>query len=235
MQFYLAFPFLVLLFRRFGYLSITIACLALWGISHKLFGVYISSPAKALGVFGQPSFLPLKLECFVFGILIAEAFWFRSLKPHLPMVLLLLAAGMTYIINPSPYLIGSIIFCIYFTFSKGADPVRLNGSKTVEENILSSRLVQFMADTSYSVYLIHFPVLRFVTSFFATQTWYISLSLGVRFVILLGIIIAVTYPLAFILFKLVEQPGIRMGQRVVKMFCKWRENKQICRQTVAIS
>jgi len=226
MQFYLFFPFLILLFRRFGHLGSTIACLALWWYSHQLFGVYIFSPAKVLGIFPQPSFLPLKLECFVFGILVAEAFWFRFSKNNLPMMLLVLVAGMTLVTNPSPYFEVAILFCVFFIFSKGSGSSSQNKTDFIAERILNSRFVQFMADTSYSVYLIHVPLLWLFASIFATQPMYVSLSPMIRFGILLGIMIGVTYPLAFILFKSVEQPGIRVGQRVIKNWGKLVEGRK---------
>jgi len=218
MQFYLAFPFLMLLFRRFGYWSIAIACLVIWGISHELFGVYITGPAKLLGNFPQPSFLPLKLDCFLFGILVAEAYWFRHLRNNLSMALLLFVAGMTLATHPTPYLQGAILLCICLIFlneSQAPSPSRI---KSMADRFLNSRLVHFMADTSYSVYLIHFPILLFVTSWFCAHPGYVSLSPMVRLGILWGLMVGITYPLAFISFKLIEQPGIKAGQHVVKTF-----------------
>jgi peptidoglycan/LPS O-acetylase OafA/YrhL len=234
MQFYLAFPFLMLFFRRCGYLGAAVACLVLWAVAHHLFGVYITTPSKMLGTFPQPSFLPLKIECFVFGILTAEAFWFRTLKTNLSMLLLLIVGGMVYLTNPSPYLVGAIGVCLYFTFLKGTSLSGRPEMKRMEEAVVNSRLVRFMADTSYGVYLIHLPVLWLTASFFASQPRYVSLTPVARLTILWGIMVSVTYPMAFIIFKSVEQPGIRWGRQALRRWKTPRRKMRILSPTSSI-
>jgi peptidoglycan/LPS O-acetylase OafA/YrhL len=225
MQFYLVFPFLMLLFRRFGYLFITAACLVAWRVAHHLFGVYVINPPKLLGLFDQPSFLPLKIECFVFGILTAEGYWFRTLKPDVSKILLFLTAMILIVTESSIYLKGAIVVCVYFLFSRGPSITGQRVAQTVEESLLASRFAQFLADTSYSIYLIHAPTLILVTSFLAGQKWFVTLSPPVRFLLLLGVVITICYPVAFILFKMIEQPGISVGHRMVKTIGKFRRSR----------
>ena len=211
MQFYLALPFIMLGFRRLGYFWATALCVICWILSHQMFGVYPGSPPKLFGVFPQPTFLPLKLNCFVVGILIAEALHWRKLNLGKSVPLLLGAFIVATLGKEWYFLVACLASCV-FLFPAGSDfePKLL----TATHRFLQTKFVTFVADTSYGVYLIHNLVLLPIAAIFLTKPMYQHLPASIRFALLLAIVIAVTYPLTYAIHRLVETPGIALGRRV---------------------
>jgi peptidoglycan/LPS O-acetylase OafA/YrhL len=78
MQFYAVFPFIMLFMERFRYGLLILICSLLFVSSWHMIGVYITAEPRLLGVMPQPSLLGLKINCFLIGILIAEAYCKRG-------------------------------------------------------------------------------------------------------------------------------------------------------------
>ncbi|MGA2052845.1 MAG: acyltransferase [Opitutales bacterium] len=215
MQFYAAFPFIMLLCRRRGYLLATAFLLGIWYLSHQLFGVYADAPAKVFGTFPQPSFLPLKLSCFLIGILIAEAVYQRFSNPVRSMLLLLLAAAVALLTSQDVYFCVAVYACAAFTLIPGS-PLEHTRVAAALNRLLQRRIFSFLAETSYGTYLFHMLILAPVASLLVEHSSFASWHATARFAFLLITMLALTYPVAFLAYRLVEQPGIRLGQRLLK-------------------
>jgi peptidoglycan/LPS O-acetylase OafA/YrhL len=72
MQFYLIFPLLMVIIKRFGTLFMAAVGITMCLLAHKLFGVYFNP--GLLGNYPQPGFILLKLNFFICGMCIALAY-----------------------------------------------------------------------------------------------------------------------------------------------------------------
>ena len=75
MQFYLFFPFLALLLSRTQFVGGVVVLLGIHWLALQLFGVGIWADPKWIGVFPYPTFLPLKIDCFLVGMLLAAGLY----------------------------------------------------------------------------------------------------------------------------------------------------------------
>lgn len=219
MQFYAMFPFLMLAIRRVGYIWVTAACLAATLVAHRLFGVYVTAQPGPLGIFPQPSFLPLKLPLFLVGIFLAEAAHLRARRPDLSSVLFggavaLAAVRQHEMVTAVTLFIGAAL--LYDPGGHAEDgtrrpPAVLLGGR----RLLSSRAARFLGDTSYGAYLIHIPVMLPVAAALAARPWFRSLPAVGRYAVLLGVVALVTYALAELAYRAIEKPGIALGRRLL--------------------
>jgi peptidoglycan/LPS O-acetylase OafA/YrhL len=211
MQFYLAFPFIMLLFHRRGYVASVAICLLIWGLSNSLIGVYAGTPPKLIGHFPQPTFLPLKLNCFVVGILVAEAFYFRNRTPAKTSLLLLGALavsikGLSWTFQFAVIAASLVIFQVPYATSR---------LLAAFNSFLSTRAVAFLADTSYGVYLAHNLILLPLAATLIENPNYAKMVPLARFSILLVFTAAIVYPIAFLIYKFIETPGINFGRQAL--------------------
>lgn len=203
MQFYLAFPFIMLALHRMGPLRagllLVLACLALrW-----LFPGFFSS-------FPTPSFLPLKLYVFMIGIWMAMA----------------LATG-----QPGKYLLASVgVSALYVLFERSTEAVARvllvvglfymiwptgGGVRERIAAALSNKLARFMGDTSYGLYLLHLLLLIPVAGWLASMPQFIQLPLAVRFTVCAALVVPPCYLGAWLLYRWIEMPGIALGKRIL--------------------
>ena len=206
MQFYLLFPFLVLLGRRFGWL--TSASIAAGG------GVVVALLAAAAGLdYPMPSFLPLKLQLFLSGMLLAA-----GADESRPRLWLRLGAAMLLAAIP----IGGDQDLLHFAvrellvFGFFAQ-VHLRSLGVIDwiSRLLGSRPFHWLGELSYGAYLIHLLILQPVAAAVIGQ---FGTGLGAigRFALTGAIVIPATYVLAFVTYRLVELPGQRLGKAVIK-------------------
>lgn len=235
MQFYLVLPFIMLLNRRIGYFWATAILLFICLAGHKLFGVSLMGRPHIISNFPEPSFLPLKLNYFVVGILLAEAFHFRVQDFYKTALLCFMAIGLagTY---SSPYFLGPVLLSTFLLlYDPSQDRLHIKNVFNLASDALGSRIASFMADTSYGVYLLHNIILFPLSAYFITaQPWYVNLSPFERYGILLFIMICLTYPIAFLLHILVEKPGISLGKSIIRSLNNRKERavSQVQQQAV---
>lgn len=209
MQFYLAFPFIMLLVSRFGLIRsgalLVVACLAL----RLAFPGYFRQ-------FEMPAFLPMKLYAFIIGI------WLAVGRANQRMTLSLLASlglAATYAVykhNAEAFGLIPLAAVLFYLLNDGTLP----GTALIEKLVgpvrvaFSGRISRFLGDASYGLYLIHLLVLIPVAGYFAKQAFYLELPYGARFAICLCITLSISLALAWAAHQWIEQPGIKLGKRV---------------------
>ena len=213
MQFYAAFPFVILFMRRFGFLPLAALSVTLFVASKLLIGVYLAEP-KLFGTFPQPSLLPLKLNCFMVGILIAEAHYCP--KPKMVDGLLATALGLAFLRQNYYFSVLAVVFMLLVMTPIWKPPVI---AKTIVEYLslfFSSRVARHIGDISYGVYLLHMLVLLPVAYWLTTQGWYVQQTAATRSIMLSVVAFVPIYLASLASHMLIEQPFIAYGREVVK-------------------
>ena len=206
MQFYLLFPFLILLGRRIGW--IPAALVAAGG------GVAIALLAGAAGLdYPMPSFLPLKLQLFLAGMLIAA-------DPGESLARLWMRLGAAMLLAAIP--IGGDQDLLHFAVREllvfgffALVHWRSLGVIGWVSRLLGSRPFYWLGELSYGTYLIHLLILQPVAAAVIGQ-FGTGLGAAGRFALTGAIVVPVTYVLAFVTYKLVELPGQRLGKAMIK-------------------
>lgn len=219
MQFYLAFPFLMLFWRRAGpivaVLFVAGACLAL------RFGAPLVIDAYAM-----PTFLPLKLPLFLAGMLAAASFFASGRR------FWMLAIAAAVVATAPSWRTDGVLDCaarVCFVAALLGLPAadRFSGQPLVHgllafaNSILRMKAFRFLGDVSYGVYLIHLlimiPIVGRVIVFLgpgAGGAEICALSLAAT--------VFIAYPLAWGLHRTVEQWGIGTGRAVVERLQRMR-------------
>lgn len=211
MQFYIIFPFLIILINKIGRFTPIILCTIIYLASKILLGNY-NTPGL-LFHYGQPSFLPMKINIFLIGILLGEAnFLAKSSKEYEVLKLL----GFIFILS----LIGNDIITICFSFyfilwnfsMLDYSPIFLTRTFTIIEKRLATNFTTFLANTSFSVYLSHLIVLYSCNAFFLKNDLYIGLQPLARFFLLFSCSIPIIYFISYLVYCYIEFPSIKAGK-----------------------
>jgi peptidoglycan/LPS O-acetylase OafA/YrhL len=209
MAFYAAFPFLMILVARFGFLLTAIAvsclCVAASFLAYDFFGA-----------FAVPAFLPIKLPIFFAGMLIAAALKAPRLQAWLfiacAFALTLLpvhpvAHGLTQV---GVRLLSAVALAGATNLALIPDRLLLRRAATFLSNLLGNRLSVILGDASYAVYLVHLlvmlPVAAIVHPHLQGHRW-------LAFAAVALLVIAIVYPVALLLSRVVERPGINAGKK----------------------
>ncbi|MGX5668676.1 acyltransferase family protein [Rhizobium daejeonense] len=211
MQFYLMFPFLMLLVLRAGWLRA--ACFIMAA------GVAIAISLKVAGIrFPMPSFLPLKLHIFVAGMLLAgglnssrKTIWMHFGVASFA-VLLPVGASASPLHEAVRLMVISLFFALVYA---SVLPGRMSKLFTGASEFLGSRFFHYLGEFSYGAYLTHLlimqPVIAMLIGEFGTE-----MSAPARFFAALALTIPVVYLLAGAGYYVVEKPGQRMGRLLSK-------------------
>lgn len=213
MQFYVLFPFLMLIIRNIGYFLPIFLFTILYLIAPFLFGNY-NSPGIFLH-YGQPSFLPLKINVFLIGLLLGKAKYFinsqneeKAFKP-LFFVFILSFIGYDFIIN-----ISAIYLLLWVISTSQKSNTSLFHMFQKIDNLLDNKIVTFFSDTSYAVYLVHLMIIYLANWTFLKNQFYISNNYLYNFILLVLFVIPVSYLIAFILYRIIEFPFIQFGKKI---------------------
>jgi peptidoglycan/LPS O-acetylase OafA/YrhL len=213
MQFYFLFPFLMLIFKKIGYFIPIFLFTILYLTAPFLFGNY-NSPGILLH-FGQPSFLPLKINVFLIGVLLGKAKYFMNVKNEekaskfLFLVFILSFFGYDFIINISA------IYLLLWIKSTSQKPNKfLFHTFQKMDNLVDNKIVTFFSDTSYAVYLVHLMIIYIVNWVFIKNEFYISNNYLYNFILLIVFVIPFSYLIAFILYRIIELPFIQFGKKI---------------------
>ncbi len=214
MQFYAIFPFLMLLIKKIGRIFPVILCTILYLSSSYLFGSY-NTPGILLH-FGQPSFIPLKINIFLLGIFLGEAKYYINQNEESKAFQLLFLTLILSFIGNDPII---MTFCFYFIiwiFSMlKLSPKFLTSFFDNIEKKLDNNFTTFFANTSFSVYLLHLIVLYSVNAYFVNHDIYSKTNPIYRFILLLVICLPFIYFISYFVYKFIEYPFIKIGRKII--------------------
>lgn len=215
MQFYLAFPFIVLLYRRLGNLSATLLLTFVWALGHGLIRVGLKRAGIAYDTIALNSILPHNLLPFLVGIVLCRAFAAPragSERIFLTLGALLLArlAGAGFFL-PLTMLIALLLIVGDAPGERfaGIGPIR------AARAALASRPCALLADLSYGIYLVHPMILGPLMTWFIGQPFFMQANPLLRVPMLLALALPAVFAIAWVLHYQVERPGIQLGKRVV--------------------
>lgn len=214
MQFYLAFPFIMLAAHRLGTLKTTIVLTLLSVVFINVFPEYVAA-------FQLPSFLLLKLNMFLAGMLIGLALFSKAelVVPYFAAAAFL--ATLTFFAKfgvPSSIIRGSILVGFgLFALRERLEflPGLLTKVLSHLSQIMGGKIGNFMGEVSYGVYLSHqfiiFPVLAYLFSNYgsALNTPQLNFAAGV-------ISLPLVYLLSWLLHRSIEKEGIQAGRILIK-------------------
>ena len=210
MQFYLLFPFIMLVTMRFGYAASLIGIMALCCVGRYVLPNYYEA-------FEMPSMILIKLNIFLSGMLLAEAVRKKSLL-YIVFALLGPAASVLMGLEAIPLQIAMEVLmilgmaAILWQYAEGSLMVRLIA---LPRKILNNRFSTWLGDVSFSVYLLHLLIVIPAIAMLLTHTGLSAKSDFVRFAVVCAVCLPVTYALASLLYKFVEKPGVLIGKRVL--------------------
>ena len=206
MQFYAAFPFIVVLARRMGWLlaAIAVACL----------GIAIVFALYAFGVdFPMPAFLPLKLHLFLAGMMIAADHGGDRRRLIMQFALTMLFAAIPFGSDPDllHFLVREALVIGFFAL------VHWRSFAIVDRlsRLLGSKPFYWLGELSFGTYLIHLMVLHPVAAW-TIRRFGTDIAASSRFAIVFLIVAATSYALAFAGYTLIERPGQRLGRSILE-------------------
>lgn len=206
MQFYFVFPALWLLMNKFGFVRAALYI----GLPTIIVGFGVSK----LVHYSEPSFILLKLQYFIAGILI-----FNTLS-HVCNGRVRLAFG------------ACAVFLVSLDYRYGSQLVVLpllalsmiivgwceaeNRMPPWIRHLLNSRLTRFASDTSYGVYLFHGFFISASGLIISSQPELLALPAYLRVVLMFLFVSTCAYMTAYAVFRCVELPGISFGKAVIQ-------------------
>lgn len=210
MQFYLFFPFLVMIIRKIGWFPMTIIILALTLINSRLFGLY--GQPGLIASYVLPGFLGFKLYIFLAGMLLGGAYLNRKSA----LWMLFIALGIIFYSTTIQFK-AFFVLCLFILFYDfNTNPAKIPGFLIKMTKMLGSPFGKFLGNTSYSVYLVHMLILFPILVFLHGLDWFAALSDNLKMLAAGSIVIPLVYLISYVLFKIVELPGISFGRQVLK-------------------
>lgn len=210
MQFYLFFPLIMLAFLRLSPIVATALFIGICLAIRLLFRDFIMS-------FQMPALLAIKLYVFLIGIWIAQARSERTMLRGL-----IIGAGlatMWLLMERSPVALARLLLVIgmFYLMNNGTLP----GSQALTaitlrlRRVLSCKPAMFMGETSYSVYLAHLLIAIPVAGLCTHYPGFVQLRNLERFGLAAAIIIPLSYLMGWLLYNLIEKPGIQVGRQIL--------------------
>lgn len=216
MVFYAAFPVALWLFRR----SLTRSILAAVAMLFlAVFAFVLISPAKTLSEQWAMYIHPLnQIPFFLAGMLIATLTPRRNYA--VASAILVLAAVAVFCLLPfGAERIGMVVGTnrIVFTLACVAVVLGVYASGLSAHGVIH-RVLSFLGDASYSIYLLH-PIVAFPVIQIATR-----LGLGQEYLLHVHLLacVPITLLASWLSYRFLEQPGMRLGQNLA---AAWRSHR----------
>jgi peptidoglycan/LPS O-acetylase OafA/YrhL len=210
MQFYLAFPAIMLATSRIGpvksSLILIISCISLKALFPDFFHQ-----------FEMPTFLPIKLYIFLVGIWIAIARAQKSMRRGFFVSLSIAALWVVFERSSMSVVRMLLITLMFYLMNNGTLPASrfLQGGINVVRKYLSGSISKFMGDTSYATYLVHLIVILPIAGELSQLPQYQALNPEIRFGTCLLLSMPTIYTISWLLYKSVEISGIKIGKKIV--------------------
>ncbi|MBZ9815121.1 acyltransferase family protein [Mesorhizobium sp. CA7] len=215
MQFYAVFPALMLLVRRLDWIWSAILVAALGGLAVMIL--------KSMSIhFPMPSFLPLKIQVFLCGMLLAGVLAQSQPRPllHLALAMALAAIPFGDGYGLSKFLIREALVLGFFALVLYRMLPGLAGAVSRKIAVaLGGGLFHVLGELSYSIYLIHLLVLQPVAAFVIARYGQ-EMDAPLRFAVVLAIVLPTVCALSFVTYRLIEMPGQQVGRVVLSRFAR---------------
>lgn len=224
MQFYLIFPLLML-------------CMQRWGAFRFGLGVALLCMVLRLVVPGHftqwqmPAFIPMKLAIFLIGMWMAVGRHSRRYLSAFTISMLVAILLMCAERSLSSIFRVGITVTLFYLLTDGTLPSYAVLDKIIERirSCFSGKLARFAGDSSYSVYLLHLLVLIPLAGTFSQFDAYLKLPAPIRFFLCAVMLICLVYPTAWMLHRVVETPGIRLGKMITGLIAAKEVSAQVSR------
>jgi len=204
MQFYFVFPLLLVVARKVPLIIIATIVAAIAAVSPKLFGNYLD--AGIFSHFGQPSFLPYRLNAFFAGMLVA--LWLKNnAGSNKKNITSNLRFGCAAIISVLP--LSKPVILLYFLF------IALCYKKVPYlSTLLSLKPMRYLGNISYSIYLCHILIVYPAIYWLIQQSSFLDLRPIERFSIGTLISMPIVIVSSYLLYKIIEKPSIVLGKQL---------------------
>lgn len=210
MQFYLLFPFIMLLVMRYGFaVSATllmVVCLA----ARWLFPDYFNA-------FPMPSMILIKLPLFLAGMLISHAVMQNNLRYCALALLAPVIAWQMHIAETHLRLLAECVMITGMTLLlwQPDEENRLRRITATPRKLLTCRFSLFLGDVSYSVYLLHLMIVLPTIGLLVRYTGFAHQPPLIRFLIVTSIALPAVWLIAVALYHKVEKRGIALGKQLL--------------------
>lgn len=211
MQFYVAFPFIMLMMLNIGPVVSTIGLLLSCLILKAIFPEFFHS-------FPMPSFLLIKLYMFMIGIWIAYSRWQMRMFTGLIVALCIGFAWVYIEKGEQAWARIVLIMGMFYLMDNGTMPMTIFLQKPIHwlRDVFSSRISVFLGETSYACYLIHLLIVIPVCAWLTNFDFYTQMNGFGRFITSLLIVSVPVYFSSWLLYNYVEKNGIKMGKAFIK-------------------
>lgn len=205
MQFYAAFPALMLLTRRLGWI---IGATAIAGLSWAI----VIAISRAGIVYPMPSLLPIKIPFFLVGMLCAAGIGQTPGKVAAYLAMAVILASIPILDHDiSKLAVRLVIVVSFFVLVHHRHLRALAAPVARSARLLGSRPFHWLGELSFGAYLWHLLIMQPVAAWTFQQLPDIGRS--ARFGIVCAIVIPITYGLAYLTYRLIEKPGLKLGRR----------------------
>jgi peptidoglycan/LPS O-acetylase OafA/YrhL len=213
MQFYAVFPFLMILASRRGYVVASFVA--------AFCGLAIVAAVKLSGIsYPMPSFLPLKLNVFLAGMLNCFMGYARSNVQAATYaglsVFMIALPGWDVSIKMSVARILIALVFIGLTHGSSYSSV-VDSLFKFPKKIFSGKIAHVLGEISFSVYLIHLMVMQPVAAF-VIEKYRHDISSYQRLLMVVLMTIIPTYILSYFAYKTIEVPGQSLGRKLINKY-----------------
>jgi len=211
MQFYLCFPFLALAVRKLKWAMAALAITAIWRISVHQISIGLNAPGGAWGWYPMPTLLPLRLGIFLCGML-AAARLRRVDKTAIvaPACLCALSLALWHSKHLALFVFAFLGWEIVLRLWNRADLI--GWMLKLGVGFLSLRVVKFVADCSYGLYLLHSPIQLGSIWLLSRSNLLTEMEPAIRFAALILVSLPASLFAAWSCHRWIELPGIRLGK-----------------------